>query len=248
MRLLPSYAALALTAVCAGIVGTAQAETIAWSGCVTHGGSIIDVTQGYAPLKECAKKHRLIHFNDETGPAGINPGALYDQENLCKALHALGLDGADPDALAALGCHTESTSPQPIAATLQVITPDMMRATAPDYIVDGLLSIEPNALPGIFQYVLKKSYNVSTTVFPQTTGLVQTECQKACTNDPECIAAFVAITGDELQFCHTFHQSDSLTTDWIRPCGNAIDKPAPHFSCVGGLKTQKFWIKSENLL
>ena len=66
---------------------TAKAETSAWTGCLTPGGTIIHVAQGDAPLKRCSRNQRLIHLRDEA--AYQHTEANYDQAKICEAFHAL---------------------------------------------------------------------------------------------------------------------------------------------------------------
>ena len=105
MKLLSMYTTLALTAACLGTIGTAQAETSAWTGCVTPGGTIIHMAQGDAPLKDCSKNQRLVHLRDVA--AYQHPEANYDQATVCEAFHSIGL--VPIEILEDLGCPSTPT-------------------------------------------------------------------------------------------------------------------------------------------
>ena len=231
MKLLSVYTTLALTAACLGTIGTAQAETSAWTGCITPGGTIIHMAQGDAPLKACSKNQQLVHLNDVA--AFQHTEANYDQAKICAVFHSLFVA---PSMLEDLGCSSTPTLTRP--GTVMHIEARNYRnnAAAGNEDVCGIFDIEPSGEHS-FRSIVKKGYVASTSVIP-ITGAIDV-CQEKCADDDKCVAAyFRSESPNSVAFqvgtCRTFHYSDSLSVDWDHYCGFAEDGP---FSCISDLSS-----------
>jgi hypothetical protein len=233
MKLLPSSAALALTAVCAGIVGTAQAETSAWTGCITPGGTIIHMAQGDDPLKACAPNQQLVHLNDVA--AFQHTEANYDQAKMCEAFHELMLSAP---ALEKLGCPSTPTLTKP--GTVERIFGQDYRDNEAigNENVCGILGIEPASSYG-FKYVLNDGFVASTEVIPLAGGLAA--CGVKCAADAKCVAANFIKTkvNTSSGTCRTFHHSDALSVEWSNWCGLSKDgeNGQPLSTCLANMDT-----------
>ena len=170
------------------------------------------------------------HYDHDT--LQQNPGALYDQEKMCKTLHLFGqaalsagattMDAADlADTLKDLGCHSLPISAQD-GTMQQIFFPSIRDGVYP------LFSYEPSTFTNIpgFDLVMHQAYIAKTLerAFEDGHALIA-DCELACNGDPECVATFQnnTMVDDTTVQCHLFHHSDSLITDWRNWCGFEID-------------------------
>jgi hypothetical protein len=223
-----SIAAMVIVVWLLGGTGTAQAESSAWTGCVTPGGTIIHMAQGDAPLEECAKNQQLVHLNDVA--AFQHTEANYDQAKMCEAFHSLFLD---PMILEDLGCPSTPTLTKPGTVTRLFSSDYRANEAAGNENVCGIFDIEPGSSG--FKYVVKSGFVASTAVIPLAGGLAA--CGEKCAADDKCVAAnFVKTTTNTTSgTCRTFYHSDSLSVDWSHYCGFTIDKN--FLSCLARIDT-----------
>ena len=217
MRLLTIYTTLALTAMYAGIIGTAQAFESAWTGCVTPGGTIIHLAPGDTPLKRCSSRMQLIHLNDEA--AHQNTDATHNQVASCEALHELGLS---EEQIAKLGCPSTADLTRPGSVSETHVTGDNLVGN--NFNVCNILKVEsrPEWKDG-WHWVMPGGVVAGTQGFNSINAVeFADECQEECAIDDKCIAAWLKADNPPSSHstCRTFHYSDNPEgTEWNHFCG-----------------------------
>ena len=189
---------------------------------------------GIANFEEDRDHSGTVDVNDchvDEGSVRQNPDALYDQEKMCKVLHALSLGSATGDAAAVevamndLGCHSLPVAEQSKILT-KIVFDDFVNNTYPD-----LFAIQRATVgrPG-YDYVIKQAYINRIFTRPLTeVAVLRSECKEACSLDKECIAAAhvelrsLGASSSSPNHCYNFHHSDQLDTNWVHICGYSIE-------------------------
>ena len=211
----------------------------------------------------------VVDVNDCHVDADIvrqNPDAEYNHENICKAFHALGLDTADPAALAALGCHSQPTAT--VVGTVQDMTSSIVIAQkfiindksdgSPD---DNILFVDPEPadVSSGFQvfYLKMNAYIAQNPTFDYLAAGGWGQCKTICEGDNECIAAYaepvnpVSLRSDAVNstagVCHVFHRSDALIKEWSQVCGYTQSGEPVEEACAGFSTQMHLWIRATTI-
>ena len=204
-----------------GWTETALAED--YTGCVTPGGTIIDIALGQSPARPCQNKHHIIHLDSN---ANQHVSAEIDLTALCKTLQAASIP---PDL--SLGCHS--------VPDVEVLG-DVQRVWAPYDSFDennetcgGMLKIAEDADrwgAGNLHWQLTGEGKRGATggAFVERTHKIinaveaPNDCALLCEDDEQCIGAIYdnPLDGSVVEReCRIFHYSDSdRITPWNEFC------------------------------
>ena len=245
--------------------GTQSAQAIDYTGCVTPGGTIVDLALGESPAKPCSNKESIIHLDDTNANQHVT--AHFDLSALCKVLDDLTPPSAD---LEALGCPSD-----PLAVVdgtvQQVFTPSLSNPDGWDSFdennetCEGMLKIaedvdrwgeknyhwqltgedmrgeDPSNPPPGGAYVARTHKILDGLDAPK-------DCQKLCEDDEQCIAAFYNNPLDSNyteRDCRIFHYSDSnRITMWNEYCGSG----SPAICKEKIAETLIFWFLKANCM
>jgi hypothetical protein len=223
-----------------------------FTGCVTAGGTIINVAEGEEPLRPCRSNELLIHLEWNVKNPNLTQ---YNHIAVCNALESA---GAHLDLLRAMGCpENPNTSNEPVLAIGAQSWIGLF--TAPDYEWCGLKferredwgSLWHIAIYGTDDYTgasgggyRAKTIQVSQTADPGPAAI----CMEHCQNDPQCIAASIdremlgAKSGRLTADCDIYYHIDNTTDPFNIWCG-AGDTPfeSNMFSCTTRFDAQYQW-------
>lgn len=180
-----------------------------------------------------------------------NSGALYNQEKMCKMMHALSAGAADSGvfdtALSDLGCH--STPSQILPGAVQRVTYFTLRDH--NFNIDNVLKLQKstrNNTGDLIDIVIEGGFISRTIEFPAVGFDFDAACEAQCIGDVDCIASgiFDLSVASTAVHCNVFHHSDGLTTKWEQLI--CVTAEPQDLACQTSMLQKNIWLKSETSL